>query len=68
MPTPAVLFAGLLFGFVGLGVFLYGKKQAKLVPLLAGLVLMILPYVIDDARLLYAGGLALCGALYWFRE
>ncbi|HVN42232.1 MAG TPA: hypothetical protein VMT50_05565 [Steroidobacteraceae bacterium] len=68
MPTPAVLFAGLLFGCAGLGIFLYGRKQAKFVPLLGGLLLMVLPYLIDEAWLLYASGLAIGGALFWFRE
>lgn len=68
MPAPAVLFAGLLFGAVGLAAFLYGKKHAKFAPLLIGLVLAVLPYAVDDARLLYAAGLGLCGALYWLRD
>jgi len=68
VPTPAVLFAGLLFGAIGLAAFLYGKKQTKLKPMLLGLVLIGIPYAIDDARLLYAAGAALCVALYWFRD
>src|SRR3546814_5579929 len=41
--TTATLLWGLLFGSIGLGYFLYGKKQARLVPLLCGLALMIYP-------------------------
>jgi hypothetical protein len=68
LPTPAALFAGILFGAVGLGVFIYGKKQMRLVTMLIGLLLMFLPYMIGNTVGLYLAGGALCAALYWFRE
>ena len=46
--TATSLFLGVLFGSIGLGFFIYGRKQRKVVPLLCGLVLMIVPYFIPD--------------------
>jgi hypothetical protein len=34
---------GLLFGSIGLGYFIYGKRQRAVVPLVCGLALMIFP-------------------------
>jgi hypothetical protein len=68
MPTPGSLFAGLLFGAIGAGAFLYGKRQAELRVMLTGLALIVLPYMIDQTLWLYVAGAALCGSLYWFRS
>jgi len=37
----------LLFGSVGLGYAVYGRRQRSLVPLLAGIGLIVLPFVVD---------------------
>jgi len=57
---------GLLFGSVGLGFFLYGKKQSAVVPLVCGLALMALPYFISNTVLLVAAGAALMAIPYFF--
>ena len=41
--TTAMLF-GLVYGAIGLGFFLYGKRQGQAVPMLCGAGLGILPY------------------------
>jgi hypothetical protein len=43
------LMVSLVFGSVGMGMFMYGKKAGRMVPLGAGLALMILPYLIPNA-------------------
>ncbi len=43
MTTEASLFWGLIFGSIGLGFFMYGKRQRGPVPMVCGLVLMIYP-------------------------
>ena len=58
---------GLLFGSVGLGFFLYGKKQQALVPLICGLALMVFPYFISNTFLLVAVGVALIAIPYFVR-
>ena len=65
--SASLLLWGMLFGSVGLGFFMYGKKQAAVVPLVCGLVLMILPYFIANAILLVSIGVALIVLPYFVR-
>lgn len=58
------LLLGVLFGAIGYGCFRYGKQQHALVPLLCGLALMVMPYIIEAPWLLMAAGLSLVGAAY----
>lgn len=59
---------GVLFGAVGLGYFVYGKKQRAVVPLLAGVALMVLPYFVSNSWLLVLLGGGIAAAPYFFRE
>lgn len=63
--SPALLLWGMLYGSIGLGYFLYGKKQGRLVPLLMGVALSALPFFVTDATGLAASG-AVCTALPYF--
>ncbi|MCB0308969.1 MAG: hypothetical protein KDD48_06320 [Bdellovibrionales bacterium] len=56
MPEPTTLFIGLLFGAIGFGYFLYGKKQKKLVPLICGITLITFPYFVDNPWIALAIG------------
>jgi len=58
---------GLLFGSIGLGFFLYGKKQQAIVPLFCGLALMAFPYFVSNTFLLVAIGVALTALPYFVR-
>jgi hypothetical protein len=58
---------GWLFGSVGLGLFVYGKKQKAVVPLVCGLALMVFPYLISNTILLVAVGVALVAIPYFVR-
>ena len=64
----SVLLWGLLFSSIGLGFFLYGKKQRAVVPLVCGLVLMIYPYFIPNVIALVAIGAALTAVPYFFKS
>ena len=66
MSTSSLLW-GLLFGSVGLGFLVYGKKQKAVVPLVCGLVLMIFPYFIANTILLVAIGVGLIALPYFVR-
>ena len=66
MSTSSLLW-GLLFGSVGLGFLVYGKKQKAVVPLVCGLVLMIFPYFIANTILLVAIGVVLIALPYFVR-
>ena len=42
----------LVFGTIGMGMFMYGKKASRMVPLFAGGGLMVVPYFIPSAILM----------------
>ncbi len=63
----ATLLWGLLFSSVGLGFFLYGKKQRAIVPLVCGLALMIFPYFVSSTLVLVGVGVALAVVPYFIR-
>lgn len=46
------LMLSLLFGSIGMGMLMYGKKAGRMVPLGAGLALMVLPYCIPNVMAL----------------
>jgi hypothetical protein len=56
------LIVGLIAGAIGVGYFIYGKRQAKFTPLLAGVLLCIYPYFTDSLLWLSVIGLALVAA------
>ncbi|HEY4970034.1 MAG TPA: hypothetical protein VII35_09025 [Steroidobacteraceae bacterium] len=62
-----VLLWGLLFGSIGLGYFIYGKKQRAVVPLVCGLGLMIFPYFVPNTMLLVGVGAILIAIPYFLR-
>ncbi len=58
------LMLSMVFGTIGLGMFMYGKKEVRFVPLGAGLGLMVLPYFISNLLLMSGVCVALM-ALPW---
>lgn len=48
MGDSAQLLWGVVFGSIGFGYFLYGKKRKATIPLLSGIVLMVYPYFITN--------------------
>jgi hypothetical protein len=42
------LLVSFMFGTLGMGMFMYGKKAGRLVPLGAGLALLVIPYCIPN--------------------
>jgi hypothetical protein len=54
--NPATLIWGVIFGSIGLGFFVYGKKQKSFTPLLCGLGLMVFPYFISNLYLMILSG------------
>ena len=57
----------LLFGSIGLGFFVYGRRQRAIVPLVCGLGLMLFPYFVPDTLVLVATGLVLIAVPYFVR-
>ena len=65
--STATLLWGLLFGSIGIGFFIYGKRQSMVVPLVCGLALMVYPYFVANAWLLLLIGIALMAVPYFLR-
>jgi hypothetical protein len=66
MDTSSLLW-GLLFGSIGLGFFVYGRRQKAVVPLACGVALMIFPYLVSNTILLVLLGVALIAIPYFVR-
>lgn len=60
------LLLDVIFSSIGLGYFLYGKKQKMTVPFIVGLVLMVFPYFIESNALLGGIGLLLSAIPYFY--
>jgi len=65
--TESWLLWGVLFGSIGLGFFVYGRKQRRIVPLVCGLALMVFPYFVSSSILLVVIGAALIAVPYFVR-
>ncbi len=65
MQGTSLLLWGLLFGAIGIGFLTYARKQKAVVPFIAGIALLILPYFFSNVYLLVLSGFALV-ALPWF--
>jgi hypothetical protein len=57
--SPTTLFIAVLAGAIGVGYFVYGKKQSRMVPMLAGAALCVIPYFIGSIVALLLTCLAL---------
>jgi hypothetical protein len=63
----ASLLWGVLFSSIGLGYFIYGRKQQKLVPLLCGIGLMGFTFFVSNVWALAAIGIVLMALPYFVR-
>lgn len=59
MPDTNFLLISLVFSSIGLGYFIYGKKQKHKVAFYTGLCLMFYPYMVSDPMWLIVIGTAL---------
>jgi len=66
MNSSQLLF-GVLFGSIGLGYFIYGKKQKIVVPFIVGILLMTYSYFIENTMLLVGIGTFLTILPYFIR-
>ncbi|HSZ59269.1 MAG TPA: hypothetical protein VK797_26745 [Tepidisphaeraceae bacterium] len=62
------LMLSLLFGAVGTGFLMYGKKMAAAIPMLAGVGLIVVPYFISNLILLSLVGAALTAVPFVVRS
>ncbi len=58
------LFASIMIGTVGLGIFIYGKRQGRFPHMLAGVGLMAYPYFVSNVLLMAGIAMALLAVLW----
>ncbi len=61
--TAGNLFASLIIGAVGLGLFVYGKRQQRMPQFIAGIVLSVYPYFVASVGWMIGIGFAVVAAL-----
>jgi hypothetical protein len=54
----------MLIGSVGLGLFMYGKRQRRAPHLAVGILFMVYPYLVPSVPLMFAIAAGLAGLLY----
>ena len=65
MFNASFLFASLVWGSVGMGYFIYGKKQSSWPPMIGGVVMLAASYFVASALLMSLLGLAIIVAVYF---
>jgi hypothetical protein len=63
-----LLIWGVLFSSIGVGYFIYGRRQGKTIPLLAGVTLMIYPYFMPNVVALVIIGAIFTAVPYFIRR
>ena len=63
----ATLLWGVVFGAVGMGFFVYGKRQGAPIPLACGIGLMVFPYFISNTWATVVVGALLMAIPYFVR-
>ena len=59
MPDPAIILWALLFGSIGIGYFIYGKRQDQQVVRYIGIALILFPYFVTEVLAVILVGIAL---------
>ena len=65
MDISSSLLASLIWGSIGLGFAIYGKKQKALAPMVGGIVLMGISYLISSALAMSLAGIGLVAGILW---
>ena len=68
MGVTGTLFASLFWGSVGLGFAVYGKKQGSVFPLVGGILLMGISYVIGSALYMSLVSIAIVAAIIYLSK
>ena len=68
MGSTSAIVWNILFGAIGGGYFLYGKRQHEGVPMFCGFALMIFPFFVSSAWALFLIGSILAAIPFVFRE
>lgn len=66
--SPYNLLAGFIFGTIGWGAYLFGRRLERWKPVTIGLALMIYPYFLTNRWLLWGTGVALLVTLWYHHD
>ncbi len=64
MPEPSYLFVALLASSVGFVMLMYGKKQHRPLQLAAGILLLVLPFLVRDPLWLGLASAGICTGVW----
>lgn len=67
MDSASIMVWSVLFGGIGLGYFIYGKKQKAIVPFCIGLSLFVFPYFMSSVAMLIIVGIILVAIPYFIK-
>ena len=67
MESTSVLVWAMVFGAIGLGFFVYGKRQRAAVPFAVGVALFVFPYFVSNVYIMVAVGAVLVALPYFVR-
>jgi hypothetical protein len=67
MISASTLIWGIIFGSIGLGFFVYGKKQKSIIPIICGIGLMLFPYFVTNIYILVLSGIVLAALPFIIR-
>jgi hypothetical protein len=66
--SSASLLWGLLYGSIGMGYFVYGKKQKRGMALVSGIALMVFPYFVSSVFFSILIGIVLMALPFFIRD
>jgi hypothetical protein len=67
MDSTTSIMWGILFGSIGMGYLIYGKKQRRGIALLSGIALCAFPYFVSNVFLIFLIGIVLMALPYFVR-
>ena len=65
LPDTNFLFANLIWGSVGVGYCIYGKRQRSVTPFLGGVAMVAVSYFVGSALLMSLISLGVMAGVYW---
>ena len=67
MESESQIIWGMLFGAIGFGYFLYGRKQKAAMPFLSGIALCVFPYFVINVYMMILIGAVLLALPYFVK-
>ena len=67
MDSASIMVWSVLFAGIGMGYFMYGRKQKAIVPLCIGLSLFVFPYFMSSVTMLLTVGVILVAIPYFIK-